>query len=922
MPETLEKLRPDRDLQCYFYRPSAIAALSSTSPTGFTVSGSWRQQFDWAVIEWNRDNVFEHPDFRSLPDGDLSGLTLTYEETRSNCIAMDSDLYPTVDWPNLRVWTDDGTIYHVPLTNYAVPIEGSYQPATAQIQLGGSVTPGDIVGFAFLGEHYPYAMTANPLDFAAKNLVDGVNAFSPTMTAVQNGTQIQLSYLGATNGVRSTATASTSGANGNRIGLYTYASGSQTEQWDLSWKQFSGGTSPKKWRVTLPFNSLVDPVLGTVPAHSIRKLRWTYAASLQPASFQRSEFEVVVSNWNVTGSGRTYSIAGPGSRRIEDDSAELRYSNNWTSAIGNFSGGTIHSSTTSGEWVECDYYSAQTHSLYLGTRLAANAASIQIVLDGHPATTVNLNLPGEDVLIRRPLGQLPAGSHTLRVTHAGPSGFYFYFDFVEIAIPDNNLPTSPTEPTFTLATDWDTDHSIALAPERTAWLIDSLGFKGRANHYVGALWFYEMTRARHQYAAGTITFTGTPDANAITTITIGRTDQPTSTAVAIQHLNLIGDTAETLAKAFELLINNGYTAIWAQANGSALTIYSRTMGADGNAVTIAVSPSTAHLTTQTTGATLSGGMDGSWTTDLSATPRVNRAARDWTTSFCVALKSYGHDSVALALSTELQDGDPSAAAGIGQRYPSGRPVTVNTPALQTNFSPQSVAFWQQAYADLAAIQSAAGLQPYLQFGEIQWWYFPDDVDPVTKQPVPGMTFYDAYTSATFRTQYGRNMQVINANTTDPATVPDEAAFLPTLIGQFTNTIMTFVRATYPNSRFEVLYPTDVNAGALDQVINYPVQDWTPTNLTCLKTESFGYTYARNLDLSLQTVDFGASKGFLPAQRSHLVGIGDSSTSWLKEARMAEAQNFESVVLFALDQFCLIGYSLPLSQGLRRTVQFG
>ena len=49
MSEILEKLRPDRDLQCYFERPSGIAALSSTSATGFTVSGCWRQQFDWAV---------------------------------------------------------------------------------------------------------------------------------------------------------------------------------------------------------------------------------------------------------------------------------------------------------------------------------------------------------------------------------------------------------------------------------------------------------------------------------------------------------------------------------------------------------------------------------------------------------------------------------------------------------------------------------------------------------------------------------------------------------------------------------------------------------------------------------------------------------------------------------------------------------
>ena len=152
MSESIEKLRSDRDLQCYFLRPSSIAALSGTGPNGFHVSGTWRQQFDWTVIEWSRDNVFEHPAFRNFPDGDLSGLTLTYNETRENCIPLDSDLFPTVDWPNLRVWGDAGTgeqLYKVPLKNYATPIVGSYQPATVQFQLGGTPTPLDYVGIAF-----------------------------------------------------------------------------------------------------------------------------------------------------------------------------------------------------------------------------------------------------------------------------------------------------------------------------------------------------------------------------------------------------------------------------------------------------------------------------------------------------------------------------------------------------------------------------------------------------------------------------------------------------------------------------------------------------------------------------------------------------------------------------------------------------
>src|ERR1700758_1963473 len=137
MSETLTKLRPDRDLQCYFQEPSAVAAISQTSPSGFTVSGSWRQQFDWAVVEWNRDNVFEHPSLRNLPDGDLSGIQLSYLETRTNCIAMDSSWYPTVDWPYLRVWADSGgseAVYQVPLINYALPVAGSYVPATVTFQ--------------------------------------------------------------------------------------------------------------------------------------------------------------------------------------------------------------------------------------------------------------------------------------------------------------------------------------------------------------------------------------------------------------------------------------------------------------------------------------------------------------------------------------------------------------------------------------------------------------------------------------------------------------------------------------------------------------------------------------------------------------------------------------------------------------------
>lgn len=189
MVDSLTKLRPDRDLLCYFLRPSAIAAFSATSQTGFTASGSWRQQFDWAVIEWNRDNTFEHPAFRNLPDGNLSGLTLTYDETRQNCIPIDSNLFPTVDWPSLRIWAEAGgteTMYKVPLLAHATPIAGSYQPATATFTLAGTPTNQDSIELAWSTEHYPYQLSASDtLETAAQALVDEINGSSPTMQAAR-----------------------------------------------------------------------------------------------------------------------------------------------------------------------------------------------------------------------------------------------------------------------------------------------------------------------------------------------------------------------------------------------------------------------------------------------------------------------------------------------------------------------------------------------------------------------------------------------------------------------------------------------------------------------------------------------------------------------------------------------------------------
>ena len=241
-----------------------------------------------------------------------------------------------------------------------------------------------------------------------------------------------------------------------------------------------------------------------------------------------------------------------------------------------------------------------------------------------------------------------------------------------------------------------------------------------------------------------------------------------------------GDTLETIAISYAQELNNGYTGVWASAAGSVVTIYSRSMGDDGNHYTLSQSTTSSTLTVSVS-ATFSGGNTGVWRTDLTATPRLNRAVRDWNQSFFTALAGYGID-VVTAFSTELRDVDPSVAVGMVQRGPAGDAILLQTPSYQTNFSPTSLDFWQQVYLDAAAIQAAAGLRPYLQFGEEQWWYFPNDG---AGNAFSGMPFYDAWTASQFLAQYGRAMTVFTDNTADPAAYPDEVAFLQTVLGNFT-----------------------------------------------------------------------------------------------------------------------------------------
>lgn len=389
-------------------------------------------------------------------------------------------------------------------------------------------------------------------------------------------------------------------------------------------------------------------------------------------------------------------------------------------------------------------------------------------MDGQTYPVLNTSLAGEDVLIRSKIGTLSAGTHVVTATHAGPNGTDFFLDFLEIVYPSTNLPDFSAQTSLSLATDWDTYHSQSLPAERTAWLIDKLGFNGRVNHYAGALWFYELVRPGTQYANLTLTFSAESSTGSQTVVlaiaAAAQPRQPAPAATLISHLVLPDDTVATVVEALAALINLGTNLVWATASGAQLTVTARAMGTAGNGISVQLDPSSTGFSVSAPATTLGGGIDGAsysldtsnrldatliaaadyWRTDLTTTPRLNRAARDWHQAYFTALKGYGMDCVA-SFSMELGNGDPSPTAGIVQQYPDSTAVVLNTPSVQTNFSPSSLNYWKQAYLDMAQLQANAGMTPYLQFAEVQWWYFPNQA---------GMPFYDTYTQQQFQASYG------------------------------------------------------------------------------------------------------------------------------------------------------------------------
>ncbi len=133
MPETICKFQPDRTIYLRGFNTFAAAAsIHSASPTGFKVSGTFRDPADFAVaVLYDADNYFEHPSIRYLPDFNLAGLTLNFDLHYSDALQpIDSPKFNWIDWATLDCIREDGTTAQIRLFDHAM-LTGSTFPAAS-----------------------------------------------------------------------------------------------------------------------------------------------------------------------------------------------------------------------------------------------------------------------------------------------------------------------------------------------------------------------------------------------------------------------------------------------------------------------------------------------------------------------------------------------------------------------------------------------------------------------------------------------------------------------------------------------------------------------------------------------------------------------------------------------------------------------
>ena len=93
--------------------------------------------------------------------------------------------------------------------------------------------------------------------------------------------------------------------------------------------------------------------------------------------------------------------------------------------------------------------------------------------------------------------------------NAASSGFFAYFDFLEAVIEADVPDAAQAYTDVSVATDYDTDHTYKLPPQRLLEQIDWSGLRGDINHFIGVFFQLNRKRVGGTFPSVALTFGGT-----------------------------------------------------------------------------------------------------------------------------------------------------------------------------------------------------------------------------------------------------------------------------------------------------------------------------------------------------------------------------------------------------------------------------
>ena len=670
-------------------------------------------------------------------------------------------------------------------------------------------------------------------------------------------------------------------------------------------------------RVTLNFTEL--------GLTRIRKMWLTFAPRLADgAEYASSEWIAEFQNWVVTGpeSTRRLNVATTGSVRVSSTDSACSWTGAWEDIDGFYMDNAARRASP-GASVALRYVCLHPHELWLGTSLGLASAMVDVLLDGVPLPALSTSLSETtDVVSRRRIcASVEPGEHLVTLTNAsGP----FVFDFLEAAVPGDVPDAAPQNTTLSPALDYSTDHTYKLPPARILWSFDQLGYAGPMNEYLGVFWWNERVREAAFFPERTVEFTGefaSGDAVwlSISGQLLGKTVFP-------------GETADLIASHFKYFINSTMVGVWAEADGARLRVVARS-AADAYldyTVTGSVTPAAGSSGAVSGGGKMSAGSMGVWRVDPTAEHGLNRAARDWHEDF-FAQAAIRDRRLTTAISMELVN-PPAAFAA---RFPNGLPVITDVGFAGLNsthcaFRSDVRAYQQKVLTEVAQMMAEAGLTPDLQCGEFTWWYFTSYSE---SNPDGGMGYYDGETAAAALSALGRPLHVFTGPNDDPSVNSGaDALWLRNRLRDHVAELMAGIRATVPETRFEVLFPYDVNypvpkglhqlGGRLNRFVNLP-KEWAYPGggLDRLKLEMLNFgAWSRDLDLVKLCLHLPAELGWPGEKVGLMTPIFRGGYPWSREVAAAQEIGFSCINLWAFDHICL--YGLGLERDSRRAAYQG